>query len=208
MDRKKLIDYLPPFVQQFVEMQQIMESVNISTNEIDMNIEGTWNNAFILDADEVGISKYEDLLGIVALTTDTLEERRKRVLTTWNNDNKFTLKTLNKRLEQRCGKDNYEICDDTDLMNYFIHIAIKSNNISIPILKDYLEMWLPANLQRYYEFDFENKKEAFYAFITVFKNHLIHYTEVPNLENLPDWYVDDNGNMLLDDFGNIIIIEG
>lgn len=195
-------------MQQFIEMQQIMKSANISTDEIDKNIEGTWNNAFILDADEIGISKYEDFLSIIPLPSDTLEDRRQKVLTAWNNDNRFTLKTLKKRLEQRCGKDNYKICDDTDLINYFIHIAIKSNNILIPILKNYLEVWLPANLQRYYEFNFENDKKAFYAFITVFKNHLIHGTEVPSSENIPDWYVDDENNMLLDDFGNIIIIEG
>lgn len=195
-------------MQQFIEMQQIMKSANISTDEIDKNIEGTWNNAFILDADEIGISKYEDFLSIIPLPSDTLEDRKQKVLTAWNNDNRFTLKTLKKRLEQRCGKDNYKICDDTDLINYFIHIAIKSNYISIPILKNYLEVWLPANLQRYYEFNFENDKKAFYAFITVFKNHLIHDTETPSSENIPDWYVDDENSMLLDDFGNIIIIEG
>lgn len=195
-------------MQQFIEMQQIMKSANISTDEIDKNIEGTWNNAFILDADEIGISKYEEFLSIIPSPSDTLEDRKQKVLTAWNNDNKFTLKNLKKRLEQRCGKDNYKICDDTDLINYFIHIAIKSNNISIPILKNYLEIWLPANLQRYYEFDFENDKKVFFAFITVFKNHLIHDTEIPSSENIPDWYVDDENNMLLDDFGNIIIIEG
>ncbi len=195
-------------MQQFIEMQQIMESANILTDEMNKNIEGAWNNAFILDADEIGISKYEAFLSIIPSSSDTLEDRRQRVLTAWNNDSRFTLKTLKKRLEQRCGKDNYKICDDTDLMNYFIHIAIKSNNISIPMLKNYLEVWLPANLQRYYEFDFEDHKKAFYAFITVFKNHLIHHTEAPSLENIHNWYVDDKDNMLLDDFGNIIITEG
>lgn len=208
MDRKRLIDYLPPFIQQFIEMQKIMEAANISTDEIDRNIEGTWNNAFILDADEIGISKYEEFLSIAPLPSDTLEDRRLRVLTAWNTDNKFTLNTLKRRLEQRCGKDNYKICEDTDLINYFIHIAINSNNISIPILKDYLEVWLPANLQRYYEFDFKDKKEAFYAFISVFRNLLSYRTEEISSENLPEWYADDENNMLLDDEGNIIITEG
>lgn len=208
MDRKKLIDYLPPFIQQFIEMQKIMEAANISTDEIDRNIEGTWNNAFILDADEIGISKYEEFLSIAPLPSDTLEDRRLRVLTAWNTDNKFTLNTLKRRLEQRCGKDNYKICEDTDLINYFIHIAINSNNISIPILKDYLEVWLPANLQRYYEFDFKDKKEAFYAFISVFRNLSSYRTEEISSENLPEWYADDENNMLLDDEGNIIITEG
>lgn len=208
MDRKRLIDYLPPFMQQFIEMQEIMKSANISTDVIDCNIKNTCDDAFILDADEIGIARYEKFLNIIPLQSETLEERRQRVLVNWNTDSKFTLKTLKKRLEQQCGEDNYKICEDSDLINYFIHIAIKANDISISTLKNYLELWLPANLQRNYDFDFEHDKKIYFAFISVFKNHLIHHTEEFSIENLPDWYVDNEENMLLDDHGNIIIMEG
>lgn len=195
-------------MQQFIEMQEIMKSANNSTDVVDLNIEGTWNNAFIVDADEIGISKYEEFLNIIPSPSDTLEVRRQRVLANWNTDNNFTLKTLKKRLEQHCGEGNYKICDDTDLINYYIHIGMLANNISIPTLKNYLETWLPAHLQRFYEFDFKHDKEAFYAFISVFKFHLLHQTEEPSSEDFPDWYADDSENMLLDDYGNVIIMEG
>lgn len=208
MDRKALIDYLPPFMQQFIEMQEIMQSANLETDVVDSNIECTWNNAYIVDADETGIFKYEQFLGVTPLPTDTLEVRRQRVLSAWNAEANFTIKTLIKKLYQFCGEGNAEICDDTDLENYFIHLGIKANNISIPIIKNFLETWLPAHLQRQYDFILEHSKNEFFALISVFKNYFLHQTELFSMDNLPDWYADDEENMLLDDYGNIIVMEG
>ena len=208
MDRKALIDYLPPFIQQFIEMQEIMKSANLETDEMDSNIENTWNNAYIVDADEDGISKYEQFLGLVPLSTDSLEVRRQRVLSAWNPETNFTIKTLIRKLNDLCGEGNSRICDETDLENYFIHLGINAENLSIPVIKNFLETWLPAHLQRKYEFDFEYYKKIFFALISVFKLHLLHHTEDVSTANLPTWFVDDEDNVLLDDLGNVIVTEG
>jgi hypothetical protein len=208
VDRKKLIDYLTPFTQQFLEMQEIMNASNISTDVIDENIENTLDNAFILSADEIGLTKFEGFLNLTPSVSDGIEERRKKVLSEWNKNNNFTISTLKKKLAEYCGDGNYEICTDSNLVNYYIHLSMLSNGIDIPTLKNFLETWLPANLQRAYDFAFKHNKPEFFALISVFKTYYLHTIQAPSLNDLPDWYVDDENNMLLDDEGNIIIMEG
>ena len=72
MERKKLIEYLPEFMQTFAEMKEIMRAEDEEITAIDENLQKILDNAFIEDCDEYGIRKYETLLGIMASTEDTL----------------------------------------------------------------------------------------------------------------------------------------
>ena len=52
---KKMIDYLPPFMQQFEEMKQLMQSEDKQVAALNMDTAKILRNAFIETADVEGI---------------------------------------------------------------------------------------------------------------------------------------------------------
>ena len=120
IERKKLIEYLPPFMQQFPEMQEIMKTQNIEIDRINKNMLSVLDNAFIKDCNEYGIKKYENILGIVPTAEDTLESRKIRVLNRWNDTLPYTYRVLLRRLNVFCGVNNYDISGKLEDYELFI----------------------------------------------------------------------------------------
>ena len=104
-----IIKYLPFFMQEYLEMQEITETEDIEFNWlIDILIE-MLNNQFITTCDEEGIARFEQLLQIIPYSNDSLEQRINRVLVLWNNKVPYTMKTLKQMLETLCGTNGYQV---------------------------------------------------------------------------------------------------
>ena len=95
-----LLEYLPPFVQEYVEMQQIMQAENPDVQKLEDETEIIKNNQFIQSCNLTGIRKFEELLKIIPSNVDTLESRRSRVLTRWNDVVPYTKQTLQQKLKK------------------------------------------------------------------------------------------------------------
>lgn len=105
-----LIGYLPPFVQEYQEIRQIMLSENPEFQFVEDESEIIKNNQFIQSCNLVGISRFEQLIGIIPSPDDTLESRINRGLIRWNDTVPYTWKTLLNKLNTLCGgADKYEI---------------------------------------------------------------------------------------------------
>ena len=149
MEHKKLIEYLPAFMQQFVEMKEIMKMEDIEVDRIESNIQKVLDNAFMKDCDEDGIKKYEKLLHITPDKEDTLESRRTRVLLRWNDTLPYTWKTLKRKLDLYCGANQYVI--KNDLEHYRIHLhTYFYQRWQMDELKEILEPMLPMNIMLAY----------------------------------------------------------
>lgn len=121
IDRKKLIDYLPPIMQNFTEIKQITKVEQKETDALDYEIGKVLDNAFIEDCDEYGIKKYEKLVGATPTAQDTLESRKSRVLIRWNDFIPYSYRVLIRKLNIFCGVNNYDISGD--LKNYELFIS-------------------------------------------------------------------------------------
>lgn len=121
MDRKKLIDYLPPIMQNFKEIKEITNAEQKEVDLIDGEISKVLDNAFIEDCDEYGIKKYEKLVGVTPTAQDTLESRKSRVLIRWNDFIPYSYRVLIQKLNIFCGVNNYDISGD--LKNYELFIS-------------------------------------------------------------------------------------
>lgn len=121
IDRKKLIDYLPPIMQNFTEIKQITKIEQTEVNSLDFEIGRVLDNAFIEDCDEYGIKKYEKLVGVTPTAQDTLESRKSRVLIRWNDFIPYSYRVLIRKLNIFCGVNNYDISGD--LKNYELFIS-------------------------------------------------------------------------------------
>lgn len=143
VQRKKLIQYLPDFMKQFGEMREIMSVEDHQFDCIDSRMQRVLNNAFIEDADDYGIKKYESLLGIIASAGETLESRKTRVLLHWNNIVPYAYRVLTAKLNAYCGVNHYDI--DADLENYSISLSIYGK-VDIVEIEQFLENVLPQNM--------------------------------------------------------------
>ena len=121
MDRQKLIEYLPTFMQQFIEMQQIMKANDAELDRLYERVEKTLDNAFIEDCNAEGIAKFEKQLHIIPNAQEDLETRKARVMLRWNESVPYTIRVLYKQLNALCGVNDYEI--EADLQHYMIAIT-------------------------------------------------------------------------------------
>lgn len=142
---RKLIDYLPHYVQEYLEMQKIMEAEQPEFDLAWDAVEGVFNDQFIMDATERGVSRWESMLGISPKGTDTLDERKFRILTQLNQELPYTMRKLEQALSNLCGEDGYSI-----LMNaaeYYIEVRLAvSNRNNFGEVEKILAKMLPANL--------------------------------------------------------------
>lgn len=141
-----LLGYLPLFMQEYLEIRQIMLSENPEFQLVEDESEIIKNNQFISTCNENGICRYEDMLGIIPKSNDTLNERIIKVLIRWNNTLPYTIKALNAKLKIICSdKGSYEIIPDFN--NYKITLIVSlSLNSQLVELEHILHDMLPANI--------------------------------------------------------------
>ena len=147
IQRKKLIDLLPEFMKQFKEIQEIMKVEEKMLQGIEEQVEIILNNAFIERCDEDGIKEFEKILNITSSAEDTLEIRKAVVLSRWNNELPYTLRTLYNRLNVLCGNSGYML-DTSEMTDYHITCMLYDNAFLKQVEKLFNDM-MPANI--YYE---------------------------------------------------------
>lgn len=140
-----LIEYLPPFIADYREMQEIMSAENpefvLTAKEYDRLLD----NQFIISCDEVGISRFEKILGIVPTANDTLQSRISRVLIRWNDTAPYTWKAFLQKLQTLCG-DDFEVIPDWN--NYTLKIITHLDVYGqVDELENILGYMPPANIE-------------------------------------------------------------
>ena len=117
MDRPiNLMKYLPEYLREFEEMQQIMKAENPEFAMLAQEIKQIDKNQYILTCNEAGISLFENILGIKPSAEDTLQSRIARVMIRWNDTSPYVWKVLLERLVTICGND-FDL-SGSDLENY------------------------------------------------------------------------------------------
>lgn len=102
-----ILGYLPPILLEIKELKVIAGVENPILESLWQIIEDTLNNQFIITANEVGISRYEKMLGLQVSDSDTLETRIFRVLARYQEQAPYTYRTLRQVLDSLLGAGNY-----------------------------------------------------------------------------------------------------
>jgi len=140
-----LISYLPPFMQEYLELKKTLQSEQIDIQALEDETEKVKNNQFMLTCDEDGISRFEEMLGLTSYSEDSLESRISRVITRWNDSLPYTIKSLAERLKTLCGEDGYMITpnfNDYEL-NIWVRLSMSGQVDELDYMLNYI---IPVNL--------------------------------------------------------------
>ena len=140
---RKLIDYLPPFMQKYREIAVLMDAEQPEVDRLWTAVENALADQFVMDATENGIARWEKVLDIFPKGTDTLDERKFRVIAMLNKDLPYTLKSLTQTLNNLCGADGYSI----DVGEYKIEVKLAvANRSNYDEVEKILNIMIPANM--------------------------------------------------------------
>ena len=135
---RKLIDYLPYVIRDYAEFQGIMGSEQPEIEKAWNTTDDLLDNQFIPTAGNMGLSRWEKILGITPKGTDTVDDRRFRVLARLNEELPYTLPQLRVILGTLCGAGNYsaEVVEGTYQLIVKIGLAAKNNFSDVESLLD------------------------------------------------------------------------
>lgn len=125
--RTRIGRYFPRYYEGILETDELIKVENDIWNNLYLLLNKAKNNQFIAYADEDGIYAYEQLFQIVAdPETETLEERRFRLLNRVQTLSYYTMIYLRQKLNSLFGENNYEI--EMDYLNYTLYIKSNASN--------------------------------------------------------------------------------
>ena len=114
---RKLIDYLPHVIRDYAEYQGLTVGEQPEFELAWDRVDELLDNQFVLNAGSLGLSRWEEILGVVPKATDSLSDRRFRVLSRLNAELPYTLPQLRNILQALCdghasanlGPGDYEL---------------------------------------------------------------------------------------------------
>ncbi len=140
-----LIGHLPSYLHEYDEISQVMGAENPEfqvgwnkTTEVE-------DNSFILYTNEDGISRFEKMMGILPSTEDTLDARKSRVLSRWNDGIPYTYKGLIQKLTTLCGEGNFQVTPDFNDYELTIETSLSLSG-QVEELDRLLGYMIPANI--------------------------------------------------------------
>lgn len=142
---RKLINYLPLFMQEYFEMQKIMETEQVEIDRLWLEAENALADQFILEATESGVRRWESMLGVSPKDTDSLDERKFRILTLLNQELPYTMRKLEQALTNLCGADGYSITMNSAEYQVEVKLALSNKNNYLEVEK-ILKKMIPANM--------------------------------------------------------------
>lgn len=136
-------NYWAAVVKNTDEFQQLAIAENPEFNALVTCIRRALNDSFIQESTEYGVERWEDMLGIVPLSTDTLDDRKVRILTYLSMRLPYTWRVLHQMMNTIVGVGNFEISyvNDTSTMTVELFDDFKLKEV-----KELLEKVLPQNI--------------------------------------------------------------
>ena len=115
-------------IRDYAEFQGIMGSEQPEIEKAWNTTDDLLDNQFIPTAGNMGLSRWEKILGITPKGTDSLEDRRFRILTRINEELPYTLPQLRNILETLCGKGNYSADVEEGTYQLLVKIGLAAKN--------------------------------------------------------------------------------
>lgn len=143
--RKKLQDYLPPVLLKTYEFPLLCKTEQREFDRLNTAVDEVLDAQFVSTAGERGIERYEQIFSIVPQDTDTLDERRFRVLAKINAQLPFSIRRLRQQLATLCGEDGYRMEIDGGRYTLTVKVALTAKR-NQQAVEELLADIVPANM--------------------------------------------------------------
>lgn len=108
----KEVDVLSYLPQVLHDLKEIVEIANVEEPVLEKlwaEVENTLSNQFVITANAKGAARYEKMLKLVSGESETIETRRFRILTRYQEQAPYTYKVLKQILDSLLGEEQYEL---------------------------------------------------------------------------------------------------
>lgn len=139
----KLIDYLPLYLRDYVELNKIFDAEEPELAQLWAKVKKSIDNQYIMTTDEEGIERYEKLLDIEP--TGDLEARQVAVYVRWADMPPYTVENLRARLEPLTDDGNVKVTEDYNAYTVTIELSLR-NRLMYDLVKSTIADIMPANI--------------------------------------------------------------
>lgn len=140
-----LAGYLPDVLKDVEEMRAIMDVETPEIRAIWQACEDCMNDQFISEMTSNGITRREKMLKITPPATDTLEDRRFRLLSRYSENIPYTRKSLSVLLASLCGEDGFSLAFSTSDFAVAVKVALTAKK-QTDMVRETLDRILPYNM--------------------------------------------------------------
>jgi uncharacterized protein YmfQ (DUF2313 family) len=138
------INYLPTVLQEIKELKVLTTCEDFVLDELDISTEGLYKDQFI-KLTEKAIPRYEKMLGIISKGGESLEDRRFRILASYNKQPPYTKRVLENNLITFCKENGYKLIIDKVNSVLTVKISITAKSM-FETVRAYLDEVVPLNL--------------------------------------------------------------
>jgi hypothetical protein len=140
-----LSSYWLPVLRELKEFKEIAKAEEPEIILLLKAVDKTLNDMYIQTAEEDGIARFEKLLGLYPAPEDSLDTRRFRVQTKWNDQLPYTEEELHTRLISLCGEGGYVL--NISYSKYTLDVAVALNNKdALSLVQELLDQMVPCNM--------------------------------------------------------------
>lgn len=142
---KRLQDYLPEILLKTYEFPLLCDTEQPEIDRLHDAADAVLDAQFLSTAGEYAISRYEKIFGVVPQDTDTLDERRFKVLTRINTQLPFSVRRLRQQLATLCGADGYKLEVNGGVYTLTVKVALTAKR-NQQAVEELLADIVPANM--------------------------------------------------------------
>lgn len=141
----RLEELLPGEISRIREIGAAVSAQQPEITALWARLSGYWDDQFIHSSGEQAVARRERMLGITPAPDETLETRRIKLLSRYNEGIPYTRKTLRQALDSMCGAGKYELEFPGGLtLRATLALGVKKQREHV---RDYLERVVPYNME-------------------------------------------------------------
>lgn len=145
-----ILNYYPPVIKQIREMQQIARAEDIEFSKLKISTEEVIRNMFVFTANDLGVRRFEKILGITPKAAQSLDDRKIYIISMLNR-RKMSLSELTAMLSNY--SEGIELIND--MSNMEMIVTINTDAGSLETLNNIIDEILPMNI--YFEFSLQRE---------------------------------------------------
>ena len=135
----------PEIIQSIPDIKKIYEINADQEAMLDASVNALFDNIFLETMDETKTARWEKMLSIIPLDTDTLSERRFRIQTRVLERMPYTYRVILRKLQTLCpGGVDWTV--DTEKQLIIVRVALASKNMRADV-DELLDNVLPLNME-------------------------------------------------------------